>query len=258
MAKDDPGRAVRAINVKKSFGTVRALDGVNLRVDDGQIVSIIGPSGSGKSTFLRCINHLERIDSGTLLVYGEPSGYKREGTVLRELRESAIATQRRDIGMVFQQFNLFQHLSVLENLVLAPRIASRGSKAELVDRAADLLQSVGLLDKITSYPNELSGGQQQRVSIARALMMKPRMLLFDEPTSALDPELVGEVLEVIRALAESGTTMVVVTHEIAFAASISDWVVFMSDGKVVEEDRPDVVLNSPKHERTRSFLRAVL
>ncbi|MDQ7905197.1 amino acid ABC transporter ATP-binding protein [Phytohabitans sp. ZYX-F-186] len=249
---------VRAEAVTKSFGHVRALRGVDLDVFPGEVVCLIGPSGSGKSTFLRCVNHLEKVDSGRLTVDGELVGYRRARGKLYELRESEICRRRADIGMVFQNFNLFPHLTVLQNLIEAPIQVRREPKAEAVERARSLLERVGLSDKERSHPAQLSGGQQQRVAIARALAMRPALMLFDEPTSALDPELVGEVLEVMRGLAADGMTMIVVTHEMGFARESADRVVFMADGVVVESGPPDELLRAPKHERTRAFLSKVL
>ena len=249
---------IEAQAVEKSFGSLQVLRGVDLAVGRGQVVCILGPSGSGKSTFLRCMNHLERIDAGQLLVSGQPIGYRRHGDKLYELKERDICRQRQDIGMVFQQFNLFQHFTVLENLIEGPVRARRESKAIAVARARELLDRVGLRDKEQAYPAQLSGGQQQRVAIARALCMRPTALLFDEPTSALDPELVGEVLDVMKDLARSGMTMVVVTHEIGFAREVADMVVFMDGGVVVESGPPSQVIDAPQHERTRAFLSKVL
>ncbi|MFC0529385.1 amino acid ABC transporter ATP-binding protein [Phytohabitans kaempferiae] len=249
---------VRAEAVTKNFGHVRALRGVDLEVYRGEVVCLIGPSGSGKSTFLRCVNHLEKVDSGRLTVDGELVGYRRARGKLYELRENEICRRRANIGMVFQNFNLFPHLTVLENLIEAPIQVRREPKAEAVERARSLLERVGLSDKERSHPAQLSGGQQQRVAIARALAMRPALMLFDEPTSALDPELVGEVLEVMRGLASDGMTMMVVTHEMGFARESADRVVFMADGVVVESGPPDELLRAPKHERTRAFLSKVL
>jgi polar amino acid transport system ATP-binding protein len=219
---------------------------------------VIGPSGSGKSTFLRCINHLEQINAGRLWVDGDLVGYRQRGDKLHELREADIAKQRVGVGMVFQHFNLFPHMTVLGNLVEAPLKVKRESKKDAQERARELLARVGLSDKADAYPRQLSGGQQQRVAIARALCMRPKLMLFDEPTSALDPELVGEVLDVMRSLAHSGMTMIVVTHEMGFAREVGDQLVFMDGGVVVEAGRPRDVLADPQHERTRSFLSKVL
>ncbi|HEV7657555.1 MAG TPA: amino acid ABC transporter ATP-binding protein [Mycobacteriales bacterium] len=244
--------------VHKRYGRLEVLKGIDLTVASGSVMCVIGPSGSGKSTFLRCINHLEQINSGRLYVDGVLVGYRQRGDKLHELRESEIATQRVDVGMVFQHFNLFPHMTVLGNLIEAPLKVKREPKKEAVARARELLDRVGLGDKHDAYPRQLSGGQQQRVAIARALCMRPKLMLFDEPTSALDPELVGEVLDVMRGLAESGMTMVVVTHEMGFAREVGDQLVFMDGGVVVEAGQPRDVLGSPKHERTRSFLSKVL
>jgi polar amino acid transport system ATP-binding protein len=249
---------VKAEDVHKSFGHVEVLKGISLEVAPREVMCIIGPSGSGKSTFLRCINHLERIDAGRLSVDGQLVGYREKGGRLHELRESEVAAQRREIGMVFQRFNLFPHMTALENVVEAPIQVKGVSRAEARERGAALLERVGLGDRVHNYPNQLSGGQQQRVAIARALAMEPKLMLFDEPTSALDPELVGEVLDVMRGLAADGMTMVVVTHEIGFAREVGDTLVFMDDGVVVEAGDPRQVLSDPQHERTRSFLSKVL
>jgi polar amino acid transport system ATP-binding protein len=249
---------VRAEGVHKSFGRLEVLKGISLEVKPGEVMCMLGPSGSGKSTFLRCINHLEKINAGRLWVDGELVGYRQNGAKLYELRESEVCRERAQIGMVFQRFNLFPHMSAAENVALAPVRVKGERKDDAGKRARALLRSVGLEDKIDAYPAQLSGGQQQRVAIARALAMDPKLMLFDEPTSALDPELVGEVLDVMRRLASDGMTMVVVTHEIGFAREVGDTVVFMDDGVVVESGRPREVFESPKHERTRSFLSKVL
>ncbi len=247
---------VRAVH--KSFGALRVLRGVDLEVRAGSVTVILGPSGSGKSTLLRTINQLEKIDRGQVSIDGELIGFRRSGDKLYELKEREVLRQRTHIGFVFQNFNLFPHLTVLENITEAPVSALRRSKAEARSAALGLLERVGLADKADAYPRQLSGGQQQRVAIARALALEPKVLLFDEPTSALDPELVGEVLDVIKALAGSGTTMVVVTHEIGFAREVADTVVFMDDGVIVEQGPPAAVLDDPRHERTRAFLSKVL
>jgi polar amino acid transport system ATP-binding protein len=249
---------VEAVEVHKSFGRVEVLRGIDLTVMPGEVACIIGPSGSGKSTFLRCINHLERIDAGAMRVDGELIGYREAGGKLHELRESEVARQRRDIGMVFQRFNLFPHKTAAENVMEAPRTVRRESRKAARERAMALLDRVGLSDKCDSYPAQLSGGQQQRVAIARALAMQPRLMLFDEPTSALDPELVGEVLDVMRGLASEGMTMVVVTHEMGFAREVGDTLVFMDEGRIVEAGHPRDVLGNPQHERTKAFLSKVL
>jgi polar amino acid transport system ATP-binding protein len=219
---------------------------------------VIGPSGSGKSTFLRCINHLEKIDAGRLYVDGELVGYKQRGDKLYELPDTEVCRKRAEIGMVFQRFNLFPHMTVLENVVEAPIQVKKESRASATARGRAMLERVGLAEKMNAYPNQLSGGQQQRVAIARALAMQPKLMLFDEPTSALDPELVGEVLDVMRGLAEDGMTMIVVTHEMGFAREVGDTLVFMDGGVIVEAGNPREVLGNPKHERTRSFLSKVL
>ncbi|WP_184696164.1 amino acid ABC transporter ATP-binding protein [Saccharothrix tamanrassetensis] len=244
--------------IHKSFGTNEVLRGVDLEVRAGEVVVILGPSGSGKSTLLRTINHLEKVDRGYVSIDGDLVGYRRVGDKLHELREREVLKQRTHIGFVFQNFNLFPRLTVLENVVEAPISARR--KAAPVARAEGraLLARVGLADKEDAYPRHLSGGQQQRVAIARALALEPKVLLFDEPTSALDPELVGEVLDVVKDLARSGTTMVVVTHEVGFAREVADTVVFMDGGLVVEQGPPGQVLDDPQHPRTRAFLSKVL
>jgi len=251
---------VLAESVCKNFGALRVLKGITLEVGRGQVLVMVGPSGSGKSTFLRCINHLEQVNAGRLYVDGDLIGYreKKRGDKLYEISPRDAAKQRRDIGMVFQHFNLFPHRTALENLVEAPVHVKGVKKADAVARAKDLLDQVGMAEKATAYPAQLSGGQQQRVAIARALAMNPKLMLFDEPTSALDPELVGEVLEVMKKLAEEGMTMVVVTHEMGFAREVADQLVFMDDGVVVESGPPREVLANPKHERTKAFLSKVL
>jgi polar amino acid transport system ATP-binding protein len=241
-------------NVHKSFGATEVLKGIDLDVAQGEVVVILGPSGSGKSTLLRCINHLEAIDRGAIMIGEEQIGYELRGARLHKLPPRAIARQRSRIGMVFQQFNLYPHLTVLENIIEAPVGIQGRSKAEATADALALLARVGLAERAAAYPSQLSGGQQQRVAIARALAIRPRLMLFDEPTSALDPELVGEVLATMRDLAGQGLTMIVVTHEIGFAKEAADRVVFMDDGYVVEQGRPADVLVAPKHPRTRAFL----
>jgi polar amino acid transport system ATP-binding protein len=244
--------------VRKSFGSTEVLSGIDLAVAESEVMCLIGPSGSGKSTLLRCINHIERLTSGRIYVDGQMIGYDERGGRFHEMRERDIARQRRDIGMVFQGFNLFPHMTVEQNVIEGP-VGVRGvSPAAAKEEARALLDRVGLADKIHAYPNQLSGGQKQRVAIARALAMHPKVMLFDEPTSALDPELVGEVLEVMRDLAASGMTMIVVTHEIAFAREVADRVVFMADGDIVEQGTPREVLVTPTHPRTKAFLRGVL
>ena len=254
----DSGAMVRAEGVRKSFGHVEVLKGIDLEVAPGEVVCVVGPSGSGKSTFLRCINHLDKIDAGRLWVDGHLVGYRERGGRLHELRDREVAAQRRDIGMVFQRFNLFPHMTALENVVEAPTQVKGVRREEARRRGVELLERVGLGERVHNYPNQLSGGQQQRVAIARALAMEPKLMLFDEPTSALDPELVGEVLDVMRGLAESGMTMVVVTHEMGFAREVGDSLVFMDDGVVVEAGDPRRVLTDPQHPRTQAFLSKVL
>jgi polar amino acid transport system ATP-binding protein len=249
---------VEADGVHKRFGRLEVLKGISLRVQPREVMCVIGPSGSGKSTFLRCINHLEKIDAGKLWVDGELVGYRERGNRLYELRDREVARKRQEIGMVFQRFNLFPHMTAAQNVIEAPVRVKGESKAQSRDRARDLLAQVGLADKANAYPRELSGGQQQRVAIARALAMQPKLMLFDEPTSALDPELVGDVLAVMRQLAEDGMTMVVVTHEMGFAREVGDSLVFMDDGVVVEHGTPRDVIADPQHQRTKSFLAKVL
>jgi polar amino acid transport system ATP-binding protein len=249
---------LRAEQVHKSFGPLQVLKGIDLEVAPSEVMCIIGPSGSGKSTFLRCINHLEKIDAGRLWVDGGLVGYREHGGKLHELRDREVAARRRDIGMVFQRFNLFPHMTALENVIEAPVRVKGVARDAARARGRELLERVGLAERTHSYPNQLSGGQQQRVAIARALAMEPKLMLFDEPTSALDPELVGEVLDVMRGLAADGMTMVVVTHEMGFAREVGDTLVFMDDGAVVEAGDPRQVLTDPRHERTRAFLSKVL
>ncbi|WP_137874634.1 amino acid ABC transporter ATP-binding protein [Rhodococcus sp. Q] len=254
-------QAVHAVDVRgvhKSFGALEVLKGVDLTVRQGEVTVILGPSGSGKSTLLRTLNHLEKVDRGTIRIDGELVGYRRRGNVLRELRDREILRQRSKIGFVFQNFNLFPHLTVLENVTEAPVSAQRRDRTEVTAEARQLLDRVGVADKADHYPKQLSGGQQQRVAIARALALRPNVILFDEPTSALDPELVGEVLDVIRDLAGAGATLVIVTHEIGFAREVADTVVFMDDGVIVEQGPPRQVLDHPTHDRTRAFLSRVL
>ncbi len=259
MSAPQGGHAmVRAEQIYKNFGHVEVLRGIDLEVAPGEVFCIVGPSGSGKSTFLRCINHLEKIDAGRLYVDGDLVGYKQRGDRLHEQRERDVCAQRRDIGMVFQRFNLFPHLSALENVMEAPIRVRKESRAVAQEQAVRLLDRVGLADRRAMYPSQLSGGQQQRVAIARALAMQPKLMLFDEPTSALDPELVGEVLDVMRGLAEEGMTMVVVTHEMGFAREVGDALVFMDEGVVVEAGKPREVLSNPRHRRTQAFLSKVL
>lgn len=245
---------VQAVDVSKSFGSLDVLQGINLEVMPGTVTCIIGPSGSGKSTLLRCVNHLEKVSAGRLYVDGELIGYRERDGVLYEMSEKDAARQRRDIGMVFQGFNLFGHRTVLENIIEAPVHVKGQPVEEAKARALELLNMVGLESKAQAYPIQLSGGQQQRVAIARAVAMDPKLMLFDEPTSALDPELVGEVLRVMKDLAAQGMTMIVVTHEMAFAREVADHIVFMADGRVVEAGTPTDVLEHPTHERTQAFL----
>ncbi len=249
---------VHADCVSKSFGSNKVLRSISLTVNRGEVLCIVGPSGSGKSTFLRCINHLERVDAGRLAVEGQLVGYRQKGDKLYELKPKEAAFQRRDIGMVFQRFNLFPHLTAVENIIQAPMRVKRMSKSAATARARELLERVGLGDKADYYPAHLSGGQQQRVAIARALAMDPKLMLFDEPTSALDPELVGEVLDVMKELAASGMTMIVVTHEMGFAREVADSLVFMDGGVVVEAGAPGEILGNPQHDRTKAFLSKVL
>ncbi|MGO9332957.1 MAG: amino acid ABC transporter ATP-binding protein [Acidimicrobiales bacterium] len=253
-----PGPMVQAEAVHKRFGPLEVLKGITLEVAPREVMCLLGPSGSGKSTFLRCINHLEKINSGRLRVDGELVGYEERGDRLHELPEREVCRRRTEIGMVFQRFNLFPHMTALENVAAAPVLVKKEPRADVATRARALLDRVGLSDKIEAYPNQLSGGQQQRVAIARALAMQPKLMLFDEPTSALDPELVGEVLDVMRALAEEGMTMIVVTHEIGFAREVGDTLVFMDEGVVVEAGTPREVIANPRHERTKAFLSKVL
>jgi polar amino acid transport system ATP-binding protein len=252
-----PGR-VEVHGVHKSYAGVEVLHGVDLVVEPGTVTVVLGPSGSGKSTLLRGINHLEKVDRGFVALDGELVGYRRRGDTLRELGEKELLRQRTRFGFVFQSFNLFPHLTALDNVVDAPVSAQGRRRSEVEAEARELLARVGLADRAGAYPRQLSGGQQQRVAIARALAMRPAVLLFDEPTSALDPELVGEVLSVIEGLARTGTTMIVVTHEIGFARRVADQVVFMDDGRVVEQGPPEQVLDAPQHDRTRAFLARVL
>ena len=252
------GPMVKAEGVHKRFGRLEVLKGISLEVQPGEVTCILGPSGSGKSTFLRCINHLETINAGRLWVDGELVGYRQAGARLHERREVEVARERAKIGMVFQRFNLFAHMTALQNVIEAPVRVKKIAKGEAVRRAGELLENVGLIEKLNTYPSQLSGGQQQRVAIARALAMEPKLMLFDEPTSALDPELVGDVLDVIRRLAKDGMTMIVVTHEVGFAREVGDSVVFMDDGVIVEAGAPHEILANPQHERTRAFLSKVL
>jgi polar amino acid transport system ATP-binding protein len=245
---------VQARNVHKSFDHLEVLKGIDLDIMPGEVVVVLGPSGSGKSTFLRCINHLESIQKGYIEVDGEQIGYRVRKDRLEKLSQNGIARQRRKIGMVFQQFNLYPHMTVLQNIIEAPVGVHGEKRADAIANAKQLLQRVGLSEKANAYPRQLSGGQQQRVAIARALAIKPKLMLFDEPTSALDPELVGEVLSTMRDLAKQGLTMIVVTHEIGFAREAADRVVFMDGGVVVEQGRPEDVIGNPQHPRTQAFL----
>jgi polar amino acid transport system ATP-binding protein len=249
---------VKAEGVHKRFGRQEVLRGISLEVQSGEVLCLLGPSGSGKSTFLRCINHLEKINAGLLSVDGELVGYRAEGGKLHEMRESEVARRRAKIGMVFQHFNLFPHMTALENVTCAPIYVKGAAREEARVHAVELLDRVGLADKLDAYPAQLSGGQQQRVAIARAQAMEPKLMLFDEPTSALDPELVGDVLQVMKQLAGEGMTMIVVTHEMGFAREVADEVVFMDGGVVVEAGPPQELLEHPREERTRAFLSKVL
>ena len=257
-ATDTSRPMVEARGVHKAYGRLEVLQGIDMTVRRGEGLCLIGPSGSGTSTFLRCLHHLETIDGGSLSVDGELVGYRRSGDKLYELKDKEVCAKRAEIGMVFQRFNLFPHMSVLDNVTSGPVWVRKAPGGPSRERARELLDRVGLGDKVDNYPNQLSGGQQQRVAIARALAMDPKLMLFDEPTSALDPELVGDVLDVMRALADDGMTMIVVTHEIGFAREVGDTVVFMDGGVVVEQGDPTEVLTNPRHERTKSFLAKVL
>jgi polar amino acid transport system ATP-binding protein len=249
---------VKAEAVHKSFGRLEVLRGIEIEVQPGEVMCMIGPSGSGKSTFLRCINHLEKIDGGRLAVDGELVGYRQVGDKLYELPDAEVCRKRSEIGMVFQHFNLFPHMTALDNVIEAPIRVKKESRAVAVERGRKLLERVGLGDKVDAYPRQLSGGQQQRVAIARALAMQPKLMLFDEPTSALDPELVGDVLDAMRDLAQEGMTMMVVTHEMGFAREVGDSLVFMDGGVIVEAGNPRDVLSNPQQARTRAFLSKVL
>lgn len=249
---------VKADSVDKNYGPLHVLKEIDLEVAAGEVVCLIGPSGSGKSTLLRCINHLERTDGGRMWVDGKVVGCDIKGTKLHEQKDADIRRNRADIGMVFQHFNLFPHMTVLENLIEAPRQVLKQKKTAVIPRALQLLKRVGLADKASAYPRQLSGGQQQRVAIARALCMEPKLMLFDEPTSALDPELVGEVLKVMKDLAQSGMTMVVVTHEMNFARDVADRVIFMAEGTIIEQGPAQQIIRNPQNERTQAFLNSVL
>ncbi|RKW71832.1 amino acid ABC transporter ATP-binding protein [Galactobacter caseinivorans] len=252
------GAAVSLRGVSKSYGATPVLRGIHLDVAPGEVVTLIGPSGSGKSTLLRTINHLETVDAGSVTVGGEHLGYTRRGDKLVELPEREVLRRRTRVGLVFQHFNLFPHLTALQNITMAPTALGLLSKDQAATRATALLERVGLAEHTHHFPRQLSGGQQQRVAIARALALEPEVLLFDEPTSALDPELVGEVLDVIRQVANLGTTLIIVTHEIGFAREVSDRIIFLDQGHVVETGTPDQLLNHPEHERTRDFISRVL
>jgi polar amino acid transport system ATP-binding protein len=249
---------VQAEGVRKRYGRVEVLQGIDLEVRKGAVMCIIGPSGSGKSTFLRCINHLEKVDGGRLTVDGQMVGYRESGGRLYELRDREVCQRRAEVGMVFQHFNLFPHMTVLDNVTIGPVRVKGEAKTSATRRAGELLDQVGLAEKSGAYPRQLSGGQQQRVAIARALAMQPKLMLFDEPTSALDPELVGDVLDVMRSLADKGMTMIVVTHEMGFASEVGDSLVFMDQGVIVESGPPREVLSNPTQERTQAFLSRIL
>jgi polar amino acid transport system ATP-binding protein len=252
------GPMVKAEGVHKRFARLEVLKGVSLEVQLGEVVCMLGPSGSGKSTFLRCINHLEKIDAGRLWVDGRLVGYRQAGDKIYELRDAEVCRERAQIGMVFQRFNLFGHMTALENVIEAPIRVKKLPRPEAIRRGEELLELVGLEGKLGTYPSQLSGGQQQRVAIARALAMQPKLMLFDEPTSALDPELVGEVLDVMRGLAADGMTMIVVTHEMGFAREAADRIVMMDDGRIIEEGAPDRFFDAPEQQRTRLFLSKIL
>jgi polar amino acid transport system ATP-binding protein len=249
---------ISARGVRKDYGAARVLEGIDLDVRRGEVCTLIGPSGAGKSTFLKCVNHLEKIDGGRVLVDGEVMGYRERGGRMHEMSDREVDRQRRSIGIVFQHFNLYPHKTALDNVAYAPVVVHREGRARARERARELLERVGLGGQAEKYPRQLSGGQQQRVAIARALAIDPKQILFDEPTSALDPELVGEVLEVMRGVAEQGMTMLVVTHEMSFARDVSDRVVFMDGGVIVEQGPPAEVLGAPREDRTRAFLNRVL
>ncbi|MGO1434633.1 MAG: amino acid ABC transporter ATP-binding protein [Canibacter sp.] len=254
----DDNALVQLRGVRKRFGPLEVLKGIDMDIHAGEVTCLLGPSGSGKSTLLRCINHLESINGGKIVVDGDLVGYREKNDALHELHPREVAKQRRKIGMVFQRFNLFPHKTALGNIMEAPVGVAHRPRSQVRNEAKQLLEEVGLAEWANHYPAQLSGGQQQRVAIARALAMKPKIMLFDEPTSALDPELVGDVLEVMRKLAESGTTMVVVTHEIGFARSVADNLVFMDDGVVVESGDPEQIISNPQSPRTQGFLKSVL
>jgi ABC-type polar amino acid transport system ATPase subunit len=259
LATDTPIQPiVEAANVHKYFGSLHVLKGVNMTVQRGEVIVLIGPSGSGKSTLLRCINHLEKIDQGWIRVNGHPMGYREADGRPVELREREVAKQRRDVGMVFQQFNLFPHLTALENITAGPIHVLQKKKEEAAGHARQLLEMVGLPNKADAYPGQLSGGQQQRIAIARALAMRPALMLFDEPTSALDPEMITEVLDVMLKLSDQGMTMIVVTHEMGFAKAAADRIIFLDEGRMVEQAAADRFFTAPQHERTRQFLGKIL
>jgi polar amino acid transport system ATP-binding protein len=249
---------VRIVDLRKSFGALEVLKGIDLEVQKGECVSIVGPSGSGKTTLLRCVNYLERPTGGSIWIDGQRIGQKETNGRLRDLSDREMARERAEIGFVFQRFNLFPHLTALDNVTLAPRRVRKMSLADARTLGSEMLAKVGLGHKLDEYPERLSGGQQQRVAIARVLAMQPKLILFDEPTSALDPELVGEVLSVMRKLAEEGRTMMIVTHEIQFAGDVSDRAIFMDEGRIVEQGLPVDVFKKPSHERTRTFLKKIL
>ncbi|MGI6226413.1 MAG: ectoine/hydroxyectoine ABC transporter ATP-binding protein EhuA [Peptococcales bacterium] len=249
---------IKVENISKSFGSLKVLNDINLHISSGEVVVVIGPSGSGKSTLLRCLNYLEKIDAGKIYIDGKLTGMKEVNGKLKKVPAKEIYKMRENIGMVFQRFNLFPHMTVLENIIEAPIMVKRINKDEATKRALMLLEKVGLEEKANAYPSHLSGGQQQRVAIARALAMEPKIMLFDEPTSALDPELVGEVLAVMKDLAKEGMTMVVVTHEMTFARDVADRVLFMDEGKILEEGPPSHIFTNPNHPRTREFLAKIL
>ncbi|WKY43398.1 amino acid ABC transporter ATP-binding protein [Eubacteriaceae bacterium ES2] len=249
---------VKLVNIRKSFGDLEVLKGVNLEIEAGEVVCILGASGSGKSTMLRCLNHLERISSGEIYIEGELTDKRENNKDMMRIDPHKVQQMCAELGMVFQNFNLFPHLTVLENISISPLIVKKIDKKEIEQKAFDLLEMVGLSDKANEYPSRLSGGQQQRVAIARALAMEPKIMMFDEPTSALDPELVGEVLATMRKLAEEGMTMMVVTHEIGFAREVADRVIFMDAGVICEQGTPEEVILNPKEDRTKSFLNKIL
>lgn len=249
---------VKVVDVHKSFGSLEVLKGINLEIKKGEVVCILGASGSGKSTMLRCLNHLERITDGEIYIDGELTDKRKNDKDLMKIDPQKVQMLCANLRMVFQNFNLFPHLTVMDNIMISPLIVKKVTKDEVERKAYDLLEKVGLSDKVDEYPSRLSGGQQQRVAIARALAMEPKIMMFDEPTSALDPELVGEVLATMRKLAEEGMTMMVVSHEIAFAREVADRVIFMDEGVICEEGTPEEVIMNPKEDRTKSFLNKIL